>query len=214
MRIGLVTDTHLPSLIRSLDDLGPQCAAFFRTVDLILHGGDVTAPSVLDWLEQFAPVLVSRGNNDDFSDPRMKPVQLLEVHGWRIGMAHDLAPESRSITDLQERCIGAPVDIVIGGHTHLERLELREGVLLVNSGSPTLPHQKETRLGSVGLLELDGDHLHAAILPLGHSDGRRNPSRAITVAHRLERDHSYRNPAVSPSAPAPVPTATTPHSDD
>lgn len=187
MRVGLVTDTHLPSLVRSLDDLGPESAAFFRSVDLILHGGDVTAPTVLDWLEQFAPVVVAQGNNDEFSDPRMKPVQLLEVHGWRIGMVHNLAPETRPMAELRDRYFGAEVDIMVGGHTHLERLEVREGVLLVNSGSPTLPHHKETRLGTVGLLEFDGDHLHADILLLGHTDGKRNPATALTLTHRRGR---------------------------
>jgi putative phosphoesterase len=190
MRIGLVTDTHLPALIRSLDDLGPEAGEFFRTVDLILHGGDVTAPSVLDWLEQFAPVLVAQGNNDGFNDPRMRAVQILDVRDWRIGMVHNLAPESRPVSVLRDRCFGTHVDIMIGGHTHLERLEVRDGVLLVNSGSPTLPHHKETRLGTVGLLEFDGDHLHAEIFLLGHSEGRRNPARALRLTHQrsLDRD--------------------------
>ena len=87
MRIGLISDTHLPSLIHRLDELGPEIGEFLATVELILHGGDVTAPAVLDWCAQFAPVLVSRGNNDRFQDPRMADVQLLEVEGWRIGMA-------------------------------------------------------------------------------------------------------------------------------
>lgn len=185
MRIGLITDTHLPALIRSLDDLGPEARAFFRTVDLILHAGDVTAPSVLDWLDQFAPVVVAQGNNDDFRDPRMKPVQMLDVHGWRIGMVHNLAPETRAITAMRGRHFDdEPVDIMIGGHTHLERLEVRESVLIVNSGSPTLPHHKETRLGTLGLLEFDGDHLHAEVFLLGHTDGRKNPARALRLAHR------------------------------
>ena len=183
MRIGLVTDTHLPALIRSLDDLGPEAAQFFRTVDLILHGGDVTAPSVLDWLEQFAPVLVAQGNNDEFVDPRMQPVQILDVRGWRIGMVHNLAPETRPVAVLRDRYFGTDVDIMIGGHTHLERLEVRDGVLLVNAGSPTLPHHKETRLGTLGLLEFDGDHLHAEIFLLGHTEGRRNPARSLRLTH-------------------------------
>jgi putative phosphoesterase len=180
MRIGLVADTHLPALHRYLDELWPEAAAFFRGVDLILHAGDVTSPAVLDWLAQFAPVLVAQGNNDGFRDPRMRPVQLLEIAGWRIGMAHNLAPERRPVAVLRERCLGgAPVDILIGGHTHLERLEQREGAVLVNPGSPTLPHHKDTRLGSVGLLELAPGRLRAAILPLGHSAGRPNPVTAM-----------------------------------
>jgi putative phosphoesterase len=185
MRIGLIADTHLPALVRSLDDLGPEAGGFVRTVDLILHAGDVTAPSVLDWLGQFAPVLVAQGNNDEFRDPRMRHVQMLDVRGWRIGMVHNLAPETRPVEVIRQRHFGgAEPDILVAGHTHLERLEVREGVLIVNSGSPTLPHHKETRLGTLGLLEFDGDHLHAEVFLVGHTDGRRNPARPLRLLHR------------------------------
>jgi uncharacterized protein len=185
MRIGLIADTHLPALLRSLDDLGPEAGAFLHTVDLILHAGDVTAPSVLDWLEQFAPVLVAQGNNDEFHDPRMQPVQILDVRGWRIGMVHNLAPETRPVDVLRGRYFGgAELDVIVAGHTHLERLEAREGVLVVNPGSPTLPHHKETRHGTLGLLELDGDHLHAEVFLVGHTEGKRNPARPLRLLHR------------------------------
>ena len=51
MRIGLVTDTHLPSTIRHLWD---EVKDVFAGVDLILHGGDIVTPRVLDWLEEIA----------------------------------------------------------------------------------------------------------------------------------------------------------------
>ena len=86
MRIGLISDTHLPNLIRHLDELGPEPAEFLATVELIMHGGDLTSPMVLDWLEQFAPVLCTTGNNDPIVDSRCKEVEILDVHGWRIGM--------------------------------------------------------------------------------------------------------------------------------
>ena len=181
MRIGLVTDTHLPALHRQLDDLGPEAAEFFASVDLILHAGDVTAPSVLDWLAQFASVVVAQGNNDGFADPRMKPVQVLDFHGWRIGMVHNLAPERRPVEVLRERHFGMHVDIMIAGHTHLERLEQRDGVTLINSGSPILPHHKDTRHGTVGLLELAPGRLHAEIRLLGHTEGRRNPATPMLL---------------------------------
>lgn len=182
MRIGLVTDTHLPALHRQLDDLGPEAAAFFATVDLILHAGDVTAPSVLDWLAQFAPVVVAQGNNDDFHDPRMRPVQFLDIAGWRLGMVHNLAPERRPVHVLRERAFrNTHVNIMIAGHTHLERLEHREGTVIVNSGSPILPHHKDTRHGTVGLLELAPGRLHAEIRLLGHTHGRPNPARPMLL---------------------------------
>ena len=194
MRIGLITDTHLPSLTRSLDELGPNVGAAFANVDLILHGGDVTSPRVLDWCEQFAPVLVAEGNNDLFVDPRMARVQFLDVEGWRIGMAHELRPESRPIAQILESALnGERVDILIGGDTHVERLEYRDGVLLVNSGSPILPHHLSTRLGTVGILDISATHIHAEIISLGPSEGLRNPGIAqhVVVHDRDVKAASY-----------------------
>ena len=180
MRIGLVTDTHLPALIRTPDEMGPEPATFFSSVDLILHGGDLTSPIILDWLEQFAPVLCSTGNNDPLTDSRMQEVQMLDIEGWRIGMVHILDRGFRPTDELQE-AFPAPVDIIVSGHTHLEQLELREGVVLVNSGSLTYPQHKELRLGGVGLLELGPGNLHAEIIPIGETPGKPNPVKAMTL---------------------------------
>lgn len=176
MRIGLLSDTHLPSLMRSLDELGPQLAEFLRSVDLILHSGDVVTPSILDWCEQFAPLMAARGNHDAFDDPRIEKVQVVDVEGYRIVTTHDLRPEDRPIEMIVERDFkGMNPDIVIGGDTHVDRLEFRDGTVLMNSGSPNIPHHKETRLGTVGLLEVTRDRVHAEIILLGQTAGSPNP---------------------------------------
>ena len=182
MRIGLIADTHLPSLVRHLDELGPETAAALRGVDLILHAGDVSAPSVLDWCSQFADVLVAEGNNDLFIDHRMADRQLLDIEGWRIGMAHELRPESRPIPEILKSALrGEPVDVLIGGDTHVERLEYRDGVLLINPGSPILPHHLSTRLGTIGILDITRERIHSEIVVLGHSEGLPNPCRPLTL---------------------------------
>lgn len=181
MRIGLVSDTHLPSLMRHLDELGPEAAEFLSTVDLILHAGDVSSPLVLDWLEQFAPVVVAEGNHDSFTDRRVDKVQILDIEGWRIGMVHNLTPETRPVPVLIDTHFPTPVDIIISGHTHLERLDYRDNVVQINSGSPILPHHKSPRLGTVGLLELTRSRLYAEIILLGHSDGLMNPGTPIKL---------------------------------
>lgn len=179
MRVALISDTHLPSLMRHLDGLGAAPAEFLSTVDLILHAGDVSTPTVLDWCEQFAPVLVSRGNHDVFEDPRIGERQVLELEGWRIGMTHDLRPRQAAPSELAARYFdGAELDVMISGDTHVERLEHRDGVVVINSGSPNLPHNKETRLGTVGLLELERGRLRAEIVLLGESAGAANPGTA------------------------------------
>jgi putative phosphoesterase len=180
MRIGILSDTHLPGLIRHLDELGPEPARFFATVDLILHGGDLTSPMVLDWLEQFAPVICTTGNNDPIPDPRCKEVEVLDLAGWRLGLIHSLKRGFRPVAELQQ-LFPTPVQVMIAGDTHYEILTYRDGVVLLNSGSPTFPHHKELRLGTVGLLELTPTTLHAEIIVLGQTPGRPNPGRAITL---------------------------------
>ncbi len=188
MRIGLVTDTHLPNEVRHLGDLGPHVAEFFASVDLILHGGDIVGPSVLEWLEQFAPVLAARGNNDGFGhDPRVQPIQFLDVEGWRIGMRHDLE-ETDPVERLRERSFGGErVDIMISGHTHYERLDYREGAVIINSGSPVFPRHLSTRLGTVGLLDITRSEMHAEIVVLGHTEGKPNPGEPMLLRLRDDR---------------------------
>ena len=193
MRIGLIADTHLPSLVRVLDELGPGPGDALRDVDLVLHAGDVSAPSVLDWCAQYADVLVAEGNNDLFVDRRMDKKQFLDVEGWRIGMAHELRPESRPIKRILESALGGEhVDVLIGGDTHVERLEFRDEVLLVNPGSPILPHHLSTRLGSLAVLDITRERITAEIVVLGQSEGFANPCRAMrleveSVAIRREK---------------------------
>ena len=180
MRIGLLTDTHLPGIIRTLDELGPLPGEFLSSVDLILHGGDLTSPIVLDWCEQFAPVICSTGNNDPIPDPRMKEVQVLELEGWTVGMIHSLEGQFRPINELQS-LFPTEVEIMICGHTHKERLDYREGVLLINSGSITFPQHKEVRLGTVGILELEPGIARAEIFPLGETEGSPNPGETLCL---------------------------------
>ena len=180
MRIGLLADTHLPSTIRQL---WPEVRDAFAGVDLILHAGDIVTPGVLDWLEEIAPTLAARGNNDDgWSDARMQALHLLDLEGWRLAMLHDMEPEDRPIAALLDMYLGgSPADILVTGHTHFERLDYRDGVLQINSGSPTHPHQWSTRLGTVGLLDLSPDAISARVIRLGETPGLRNPGEELCL---------------------------------
>lgn len=178
MLLGLLTDTHVPGSIR---ELWPELRTAFRGVDLILHGGDIVAPMVLDWLEEIAPVLAARGNNDGgWDDPRMEDIHFLDIEGWRVGLTHDLEPEDRPIGYLTQLYFRkTPVDIMISGHTHFERVDYREGVLQVNSGSPIHPHLYSARLGTVGLLRLERGSVDARIIRIGETPGLRNPGKEL-----------------------------------
>ena len=178
MRIGLLTDTHLPSTIR---DLWNEVRTAFAGVDLVLHGGDIVTPRVLDWLAEIAPTLAARGNNDSgWDDPRVKDIHWLDLEGWRVAMIHDMEPEERPIAALKKCHLkGEHADIIITGHTHFERLDYRDGVLQINSGSPTHPHLWSTRLGTIGILDLAPGKITAQVLRLGDQPGLQNPGTEL-----------------------------------
>jgi uncharacterized protein len=173
-RIGIISDTHMPADVKVLWD---EVRLAFADVDLILHSGDIVHPKILDQLEAWAPVIAAEGNNDfGVIDPRMAPTQWLDIEGFRIAMVHDMEPEDEPIEDLRNRFLGgASADIMITGHTHFERMDFRDGVLQVNSGSAVHPHLWSTRLGTVAFLDLAPGSLRASIVRLGSSDGLRNP---------------------------------------
>ena len=61
MRIGLISDTHMPG---SIEKLWPQVFNLFQDVDCILHAGDLHTLDIVDELSELAPTYVSRGNGD------------------------------------------------------------------------------------------------------------------------------------------------------
>jgi len=175
MRIGLISDTHIPAAGRQL---WPQVYDAFRGVDLIMHAGDLYIPAVLDWLAEVAPVIAVSGNGDyagwqgnkPVRDPRLPETQLLEVDGLRIGMIHILgSPESPPYYTWErtlERYFGGPVDVIVHGDTHVEEIRTYSGVLLVNPGSPTFPRNMQLRLGTIGFLEIEEGRVHPTVQQL------------------------------------------------
>jgi uncharacterized protein len=177
VRIGLISDTHMPSTVKRLWD---EVFVAFEGVDLIWHGGDIVWPVVLDQLEEIAPTFAARGNNDvGLDDRRLAHVQWLDVDGYRLAMVHDMEPEHEPIELLQKQYLGGRhADVMITGHTHVERLDWRDGVLQVNSGSAVHPHLYSTRLGTVAIVEIGPVGLRAEIIRLGETEGLRNPGVA------------------------------------
>jgi uncharacterized protein len=176
LRIGLVSDTHIPE---ARSELWPEVFDAFRGLDLILHGGDLHELSVLHALADVAPVYAARGNGEDGSggrpvtpdDPRLRESWLLELGGVRVGLTHDLPvpeyPPNMTVERWCERRFGTTaVDVVVYGHTHVEAIDVVGATLCVNPGSPTYPHNLNTQLGTLGLLEIDGGVVRASLFQL------------------------------------------------
>ena len=170
MRIGLVSDTHIPEVEKTLP---AELIKAFRGVDLILHAGDIFDLTVLDELERVAPVLAAAGDDDyanTLKDKRVKDKHVLKLDGHTIWLIHQkpyqiLTPWWRNRELTWKDNDGDDPDIVIFGHEHRTVLEEVDNILFVNSGSPTFLNYKRGP-GTVGILELKGSQREAHILDL------------------------------------------------
>jgi putative phosphoesterase len=107
----------------------------------------------------------------------------MELGGHTVGMVHELIlrsladdvlsgsieryfPKDESLPEALAEIFGKPVDVVVFGYTHQAMVERHDGILLVNPGSPSLVGQ-QVRLGTVAILEMDGESAEARIVDLG-----------------------------------------------
>lgn len=146
MKILVVSDSHGSNawLNKALEQAG--------TVDYFIHLGD------LEGCEHFIEAFVScekyllSGNNDYYLEYEQEGT--LELQGKRFFMAHGHQYEVYMGVEkiLEEgKCQGA--DVVLFGHTHKPYLENREGVLILNPGSISLPRQKD-RIPTYAIMEI------------------------------------------------------------
>jgi putative phosphoesterase len=178
MRIGLISDTHIPE---ACDHLPAPVFAAFAGVDLVMHAGDVYVNRVLDELAQIAPVMAALGNGDEGldghrfkldPDQRVRVAHLLEIEGVRIGLAHALPTPDETSDEVFERAMhrhfGGIVDVLVMGHSHLEGITRYGSTLVVNPGSATLPRNLVDVPGTVAILEIAvGGRVTAEIIRLG-----------------------------------------------
>jgi putative phosphoesterase len=132
--VAAISDTHLPRGARRLPE---ACLERLRVADLILHGGDFSALSVLEELRTLGPpVQAVYGNADEPALRELLPKELVvEAGGARIGMAHVPGPAAGREERLVRRFPGC--DAVLFGHTHLPVVERHGNVWILNPGSPT-----------------------------------------------------------------------------
>ena len=119
--IGVISDTH--GLLR------PEAIAALHKSQHILHAGDVGAPEILDELARIAPLTAIRGNVDKGAwAGKLPETAVVEFGGVPIYILHDVGQ-----LDLKPAAAG--FQVVISGHSHVPRQEMREGVLYFNPGS-------------------------------------------------------------------------------
>jgi len=119
--IGVISDTH--GLVR------PEAMAALQGVELIIHAGDIGKPEVLETLNEIAPVLAIRGNNDREAWARDIPDVLnLVINGFNLQVIHN-------VHDIYGDAASLDIHVVISGHSHKPGIVTRNEILFVNPGS-------------------------------------------------------------------------------
>jgi putative phosphoesterase len=121
LRVGILSDTH--GLLR------PEARAFLFGCDHIIHGGDIGSAQLLEEIAAIAPVTAVRGNNDlgewALRVPETELIRLGNVFAYVI---HDLA-------ELDIDPTAAQVSLVVSGHSHVPKIQQKDGVVFLNPGS-------------------------------------------------------------------------------
>lgn len=118
MKLVILSDTH--GLLR------PEVLECLKDADVILHGGDIHRPEIVDQLRQYAPLYVVRGNNDKAWAEEIPHDLTVTLEGLTFCMVHN---KKELPADL------SGVDVVVFGHTHKYVQEEKEGRLWLNPGS-------------------------------------------------------------------------------
>ena len=164
MRIGVVSDTHLPRFGRAL----PRALVRGLTqprVDLIIHLGDFTGPDVPALFEALAPIDGVAGNNDGPElTERFGRRNILDLDGVRLGLVHGDLGAGATTPERAARAFSDhdAVDGVLFGHSHIPLLRRDPGGRwLINPGSPT-DKRRQPRY-SWALVELRDGELRAEL---------------------------------------------------
>lgn len=148
--IGIISDTH--GLVR------PEALKALKGVEMILHAGDIGRQEVLDTLNQIAPVVAVRGNNDKGEWAQSLPDwEVVEVGEVSIYMLHDLKEIDISPS-------GGGFRVVVSGHSHKPSVTEQRGVLYVNPGSAG--PRRFTLPVSLAHLHVLGDKVQAKLIEL------------------------------------------------
>jgi len=149
-KIGVISDTH--GLVRK------SVLKSFKSVDLIVHAGDVGEPKVLDTLQTVAKVHPVRGNVDGGKWTNNLPLtEVVEVGQVYLYVLHDLG-------SLELDPAAAGFNAVISGHSHIPMIEKRDDILYLNPGSAG-PKRFDYPI-SIAFLYIKGTSIEAEIVEL------------------------------------------------
>jgi putative phosphoesterase len=160
MKIGVISDTHIPLRAK---DLPEQIMSVFKGMDMVIHAGDLEDPEVLKKLKLVCSnVKAVWGNMDPEEVKRSLPEKLVIKAGkYRIGLMHGYGAPANLVNVLLTAFKDDAVDLIIFGHSHCPFNEKRQDILFFNPGSAT--DKVFSPYNSYGIIEIN-DEIKANIV--------------------------------------------------
>ncbi len=172
--IGVIADTH------GLFD--PAIRRHFRHVDHIFHAGDIGKRSVIEQLEQIAPVTAVSGNVDDGEQHVFPSEAIIELAGRRIAIRHILYQGGNLTEGGRAFLQKTDPDICIFGHTHQPRIDWFGKTLLFNPGSAG-PKRFSLPRG-IGRLTILKEKILPKLIRLSDNANRRNRTIGVKLSKK------------------------------
>jgi putative phosphoesterase len=183
--VGVVADSHIPDRVSELPkNLLNQLSD--RSVDLILHAGDICVPRVMDQLIEIAPVRAVRGNRDFLFSGKLPSILHFELGGVRILLAHGhgnwtnylwdkviMFTKGYSLERYRNYLVNLDPEakVIIFGHTHFSENCWIHDKLIFNPGSCTTAVQG--RSPTYGILRFyQGSIVEGEIIELDQDLGK------------------------------------------
>ena len=150
VKIVVISDSHTDSI----DNLPRQILDEASGADMIIHAGDFAGKRLLDALRKIGSFRGVYGNIDGPDVRKELPaIDIVQAGGFKIGVNHPAEGGSPHNLEQRLRPKFPGAHVIIHGHSHRTKNDLREGILWFNPGSATgkFPATKKT----YGILTVD-----------------------------------------------------------
>lgn len=160
-RIGILSDTH-----SHWDD---RYAVYFKDCDEIWHAGDIGDISLLERLEETAPVRAVAGNVDHGAvRRRCRELEIFRVEDVNVLLTHIGGYPGRWAPGMKKLLSDRHINLMVDGHSHLLKIifDRETGALHINPGAAGLQGWQKKR--TLVRLTIDGaDMRDAEVIELG-----------------------------------------------
>lgn len=161
--IGVISDTHIPVRAK---EIPKKALLILEKTDFIIHAGDLVEMSIIDELEQLAPVLAVCGNMDGPEvRGKLPKINSLKIFDWKIGVMHDPGI-FLGIKKMREIAKQNSFNVLVYGHTHSASVKWEENTLFINPGSLTNPLPPFIAKPSLALIKITKEKITPEIVQI------------------------------------------------